>query len=82
MFSSRCASGHGHDGVVSDSPVVPACADTNLDGVVNVQDLNQVIVDWGECSPPPALCLGDVCHDGIVNVNDLNAVIVGWGACP
>jgi hypothetical protein len=61
-------------------------ADTDHSGVVDVNDLNNVILDWGTDG---AASGGDITAatpgsppDGIVNVNDLNAVIVGWGACP
>ena len=54
-------------------------------GVVNVDDLNNVILDWGTSGTAHG---GDVTGplpgsppDGIVDVNDLNAVIVGWGVC-
>jgi hypothetical protein len=64
---------------------VPCPADTNGDGAVNVNDLNNVILDWGTDGSAHD---GDITGaapgsppDGIVNVNDLNAVIVGWGGC-
>jgi len=49
------------------------------DGEVNVEDLLQVIGDWGPCDGP---CPGDVTYNDIVNVQDLLAVISAWGACP
>ena len=65
-------------------PVCPG--DTNGDGVVNVDDLNNVILDWATDGSANG---GDVtgpipgsAPDGTVDVNDLNAVIVGWGTCP
>jgi hypothetical protein len=54
--------------------------DTNDDGTVDVQDMVQVIIDWG-CEDPPGPCLGDVDSDGDVEVNDLVFVILNWGAC-
>ena len=65
----------------------PSCpGDTNGDGEVDVDDLNNVILDWGSDGSANG---GDLTGprpgsppDGIVNVNDLNAVIVGWGDCP
>jgi len=54
--------------------------DTNDDDEVNVDDLVEVIVQWG-CTVP-AECSADVFSDCIVNVNDLVQVIVNWGACP
>ena len=64
----------------------PCPGDTNDDGDVDVNDLNNVILDWGTDGSAHG---GDVTDatgsgppDGTVDVNDLNAVIVGWGACP
>lgn len=51
------------------------------DGVVNVDDLNLVLSNWGQnvgaCNAP------DITGDGLVNVDDLNLVLSDWGAmCP
>jgi hypothetical protein len=51
-------------------------ADTNLDEVVNVDDLITVILAWGTDDPP-----ADVDANGTVNVDDLVQVILGWGPC-
>ena len=55
-------------------------SDINGDGNVNVLDLNLVIVGWGPCEDPSALCF-DVNDDGVVNVFDLIEVIEQWGPC-
>jgi hypothetical protein len=55
----------------------PCPADTNNDGVVDVQDLTAVILAWGMNNPA-----ADVNNDGIVDVQDLTAVILAWGNCP
>ena len=52
------------------------CPDTNDDDVVDVQDLVNVILDWGSDDPN-----SDVNDDGIVDVQDLVAVILEWGPC-
>jgi hypothetical protein len=56
---------------------------------VDVDDLVLVILSWGACPTPPALCPGDVtggaaggCGNGTVDVDDLVAVILNWGPCP
>lgn len=49
--------------------------DVNGDGVVDVEDLVQVILDWGPCPPP---CPSDLNGDGEVDVEDLVAVILNW----
>jgi len=53
-------------------------ADTNGSGEVNVEDLVNVILAWGECGPP---CPEDTNADGQVNVEDLVNVILAWGPC-
>ena len=55
----------------------PCQGDLTGDGLVNVNDLLQVITAWG--GPGPA---GDANHDGVVDVNDMLLIIVSWGACP
>jgi hypothetical protein len=67
----------------------PLCADVDGDRDVDVDDLQAVILAWGECAEcqkcpadvnvnPAFPALGD-CN---VNVDDLVAVILGWGPCP
>jgi hypothetical protein len=52
--------------------------DTNGDNTVDVSDLTNVILDWGQTgSGLPS----DVAPDCEVNVGDLTAVILGWGPC-
>jgi len=51
-------------------------ADINNDGVVDVQDLIIVIVNWGL-----EVYEGDVDGDGVVGVLDLIEIIVNWGVC-
>ena len=50
--------------------------DVNLDGVVDVQDLVEVILAWDAPGGP-----ADVNDDGIVDVQDLVTVILQWGPC-
>ncbi|MAB81952.1 MAG: hypothetical protein CMJ24_00765, partial [Phycisphaerae bacterium] len=65
------------DATCEDDPCSEACpADINGDGIVNVQDLLNVIADWG-CTAPES-CLADINGDGTVNVQDLLLVIGDW----
>jgi hypothetical protein len=50
------------------------------DGIVNVDDLLFVILNWGPNSGPADIAPPG--GDGVVNVDDLLAVIFAWGACP
>jgi hypothetical protein len=50
-------------------------ADLNGDGVVNVEDLLQLVAAWGSCDG----CVEDINHDGIVGVSDILIAIEQWG---
>jgi hypothetical protein len=57
---------------------VVCVGDINDDGIVNVDDLLEVIGSWGPC----AGCIADLNGDGIVNVTDLLNLVDAWGVCP
>jgi hypothetical protein len=63
--------------------LTPRCpADIVPNNVIDVDDLTEVILNWGPCPPQPARCPADVDCNGAVDVDDLLAVILGWGPCP
>jgi hypothetical protein len=68
------------DIIVRDRGVQCIAADTNCDGVVNIDDLVNVITHWGPCpgACPPA-CAGDINGNCVVDIDDLVAVITSWG---
>jgi hypothetical protein len=49
--------------------------DVNGDGVIDVSDLVEVVLNWGPC---PGGCAADVNGDGVVNVADLVIVVLNW----
>ena len=49
--------------------------DINLDGTVNIFDINAVSSRWNTSDP-----LGDANGDGIVNIFDINLISSNWGA--
>ena len=51
--------------------------DTNRDGLVNVYDIIEVILHWGETGVLDA----DVSGDGVVDGLDLSLVLQGYGTC-
>ena len=62
--------------------VFPRClGDASEDGLVDVQDMTQVILEWGPCPGPPDLCPSDLNGDFVVDVQDLVEVIANWGVC-
>jgi len=58
---------------------VPDCpADVNGDGIVDLNDLNIVLTNFGQTTS-----IGDTNSDGIVDLDDLNAVLSAFGtSCP
>ncbi len=52
-------------------PLVPG--DVNLDGVVDIFDVNLVSAHWGESGP-----VGDANGDGVVNIFDVNLISNNW----
>jgi hypothetical protein len=49
--------------------------DINLDGAVDIFDINSVSSNWGTAGPQ-----GDANGDGIVNIFDINLISSNWGA--
>jgi hypothetical protein len=56
--------------------VVPG--DVTGDGHVNVLDLVEVVLTFGECPARPKPCPADVDDNGAVDVQDIVTVILGW----
>jgi hypothetical protein len=67
----------GNQATLEPTPDNPA--DINGDGVVDVEDLVAVVVNWGPCAGPDEPCHpADTNEDGAVDVVDLVAVILAW----
>jgi autotransporter-associated beta strand protein len=49
--------------------------DVNMDGTVNIFDINSVSANWSTAGPP-----GDANGDGVVNIFDINLISSNWGA--
>jgi uncharacterized repeat protein (TIGR01451 family) len=58
--------------------IMPCLGDVTGDGMVDVQDMVQVILDWN-CM---GVCEGDANGDMVVDVQDLVDVVLGFGPCP
>ena len=61
------------------SSCTPTSGDTNDDGSVDVEDLLNVLADWG-CIGAPGDCLGDTNCDGSADVVDLLDVLGNWSS--
>ncbi len=59
-------------------PGSPCVWDVNGDGVVDRQDVSEVLGNQGPCDG----CPEDVNGDGIVNGQDVAAVATHFGPCP
>ncbi|MHC4993409.1 MAG: hypothetical protein ACYTGC_20795 [Planctomycetota bacterium] len=64
--------------ILTTIPADSCKGDTDLDGVVGIDDLMAVVLDYGNQDP----CGTDTNGDGIVDVDDLIQVILRWGPCP
>ena len=53
-------------------------ADVNSSGIVDIDDLFDVLAAWGDCNG----CPEDINSDGTVDIDDVFAVLAGWGPCP
>lgn len=53
--------------------------DVTGDGVVNIDDLVEVINHWGPCPAAPAFCPQEATGDSQINIDDLVRVITNWG---
>jgi hypothetical protein len=67
--------------------------DIDKDGVVDIDDLLNVLMHWGACPSPPSgisgpypPCFADVdphvCGNNVVNIDDLLQILLQWGGCP
>ncbi|MHC4989927.1 MAG: hypothetical protein ACYTGC_03010, partial [Planctomycetota bacterium] len=72
------ADGTSEDANGNGVPDACECPDTNRDGIVDVNDLLNVILDW---STDGSANGGDVDGSGLVDVNDLLDVVLAWGSC-
>jgi YVTN family beta-propeller protein len=69
---------HPHmDGITAlDLEIAPCPADVNNDGVVNIDDLFDVLGHWGQGAGQ-----WDVNDDGKVDIDDVFAILGDWGPC-
>jgi hypothetical protein len=83
-FGDVCAIALGFEPDADGDDVPDACdepsdcgADVNSSGIIDVEDMIFVLLDWG-CSGD---CFGDANSNGVVDVLDLVEVILTWGPC-
>lgn len=66
-------------GAVEVNPAGPyASADINQDGMVDFDDLLEVLWQWGPCPAPPDPCPADLTSDGDVNLEDFFVILANW----
>jgi hypothetical protein len=54
-------------------------ADLIPDGIVNADDLGQLLGAWGQA---PVATPADLNRDGFVDGTDLGSLLASWGFCP
>jgi hypothetical protein len=52
--------------------------DINCDGVVNINDVAELLIQWGSCSPAES-CPADVDGDGVIGIKDFLSLLSDWG---
>jgi len=71
------AAGFASEQVMTSLAMTFTLGDGNMDGLVNIFDINLISSNWGGAGPA-----GDVNGDGIVNVFDINLVAFNWSSIP
>jgi len=61
--------------ITGDSGSSPCPADITGDGTVDIDDLFEILNNWGGISP-------DLTGDGNVDIDDLFVILNAWGPCP
>jgi hypothetical protein len=59
-------------------PPEQVIGDITGDGVVDIDDLFEVIGAWGACDTPPPPCAADLDGNGFVDIDDLFMVLSNW----
>jgi hypothetical protein len=54
-------------------------ADVTGDGAIDIDDLVQLILDWGPCPIDPGCCVSDVDLNGAVDIDDVVKVVLNFG---
>ncbi len=60
--------------------LIQLLGDTDLDGTVGTQDLNNVLNTWNQTTPAGNPLIGDLNNDGFIGIADLNQVLAAWNA--
>ncbi|MHC4991659.1 MAG: hypothetical protein ACYTGC_11835, partial [Planctomycetota bacterium] len=72
----------GWDQLCADQAAEICCLpDIILDGVVGVDDLLELILEWGPCPAFLDICPADIDGNRQVDVDDLLDLILAWGPC-
>jgi hypothetical protein len=66
----------GNDNGILDS--CEAVGDVNGDGVVDVDDIVVVVLNFGPCPTPPTPCFGDTDGDQVIGIDDVVNVVLNW----
>jgi hypothetical protein len=64
----------------SASLLIQLLGDTDLDGNVGTQDLNNVLNTWNQSNPANNPLIADLNNDGFIGIADLNQVLIAWNA--
>lgn len=77
-YASLSRYGGGRNSEGSANLHIRLLGDADLDGVVDIEDLNIVLSHWNSLVPQGVWQFGDLDGNGFVNILDLNMVLAGW----
>lgn len=66
---------------VAGGGVCPCEGDVNGNGIVDGEDLGELLGAWGACGDC-SICASDLSGNCVVDGNDLGILLAQWGACP
>ena len=78
-WSAGCGGG-GYTIVLTGAAFPPCDGDVNDDGLVDIDDIQAVVIDFG-CMVGGPPCTGDVNGDGTTDIDDIQEVVINFGEC-
>jgi len=76
QFNTRQATAATRPALIITYSPPPGPGDVNGDGIVDIDDYTEVILNWGDCTG--ARCPADLDDNGRVDIDDMTEVVLNW----